>query len=261
MLLDGLRSSEVLGLQLQDLRLADEHLHVLGEGNKERTLPLQAETFQVLQSYLRWERPLTNSSCLFVSLKGGQRGHPMTTAGLRSLFRHHRRGSQVPQANPHRFPMRNSRHTFATVMLRLRVSLPALMQLLGHRDIRMTRCYVEVTQQDLQCEVHRARLNIAQPHLIPMLPLPPTAAPLRNLPAICDAIAATRRLLEMFRRQWKTIRTAAKSDDLISASSTSNTNSITSPIRKNEPPINFGSCDAAPHSSSIIKNRSGRIGW
>jgi site-specific recombinase XerD len=37
-------------------------------------------------------------------------------------------------------------------MLRLGISLPALMQLLGHKDIRMTLRYVEVTQLDLHCE-------------------------------------------------------------------------------------------------------------
>jgi len=87
-------------------------------------------------------------------------------------------------------------------MLRLGVSLPALMQLLGHKDVRMTLRYVQVTQQDLQCEFHRVRLNTAPLHLIPKLPLPPTTAPLRaDLPAIRDAIAATRHLLEMFRLQ------------------------------------------------------------
>jgi hypothetical protein len=64
---------------------------------------LPGEILEVLQSYLRLERPLTNSSSLFVALKGRQRGRPMTPAGLRSLFRHHRLCSQVPAANPHRF--------------------------------------------------------------------------------------------------------------------------------------------------------------
>ncbi len=61
-------------------------------------------------------------------------------------------------ATPHRL-----RHTFAAGMLRLGVSLPALMQLLGHKDIRMTLRYVQVTQQDLQREFHRARQNTPQP--------------------------------------------------------------------------------------------------
>ena len=103
MLLDGLRSCEVLALQLEDLKLADAQLHVLGKGKKPRILPLPGEIMEVLQSYLRVERPLTNSPSLFVSLKGRRRGEPMTPAGLRSLFRHHRLCSEVLAANPHRF--------------------------------------------------------------------------------------------------------------------------------------------------------------
>jgi integrase/recombinase XerD len=103
MLLDGLRSCEVLGLQIEDLKLADAQLHVLGKGRKPRILPLPGEILEVLQSYLRVERPLTNSPSLFVSLKGRRRGQPMTPAGLRSLFRHHRLRSEVLAANPHRF--------------------------------------------------------------------------------------------------------------------------------------------------------------
>ena len=54
-------------------------------------------------------------------------------------------------------------------MVRFGVSLPALMQLLGHKDIRMTLRYVLVTQQDLQHEFHAARQNAAQPHRLPNL--------------------------------------------------------------------------------------------
>ncbi|HTG58554.1 MAG TPA: tyrosine-type recombinase/integrase [Terriglobia bacterium] len=113
MLQDGLRSCEVLQLQLEDLLLSEARLHVLGKGRKQRFLPLTANTLHVLENYLHLERPLTNSSALLVCLKGRRRGHPMTAAGLRSLFRHHRLVSQVPQANPHRF-----RHTFGSDMVR-----------------------------------------------------------------------------------------------------------------------------------------------
>ena len=47
MLLDGLRSCEVLGLQLQDLQLAEGQMRVLGKGNKHRILPLPPETLEV----------------------------------------------------------------------------------------------------------------------------------------------------------------------------------------------------------------------
>ena len=100
---------------------------------------------------MRLERPNPCSAALFVSLKGPARGQRMTPAGLRSLFRHHRRTTGVKIANPHRF-----RHTFASDMLRAGVSLPALMRLMGHSDIQTTLLYVQVTPQDVYLEYARA---------------------------------------------------------------------------------------------------------
>src|SRR5437588_8027338 len=57
MLLDGLRSCEVLQLQLDDLSLSDARLKVRGKGHKERFAPLPADTLQVLQNYLHLDRP------------------------------------------------------------------------------------------------------------------------------------------------------------------------------------------------------------
>jgi len=151
MLFDGLRSCELLALQLEDLKLADAQLYVLGKGKKPRILPLPAEIIDVLQSYLRLERPLTNSASLFVALKGPRRGHPMTPAGLRSLFRHHRLRSRVSAANPHRF-----RHTFGADMVRAGISLPALQHLMGHSQIHTTLLYVQLAPQDIWREYARA---------------------------------------------------------------------------------------------------------
>jgi integrase/recombinase XerD len=157
MLLDGLRSCEVLALELEDLKPADALLHVLGKGKKQRTLPLPGEILDVLQSYIRLERPLTNSPALFVSLKGPRRGRPMTPAGLRSLFRHHRLRSQVQVANPHRF-----RHTFGADMVRAGISLPALQHLMGHSQIHTTLLYVQLAPQDVWREYARAIANRAR---------------------------------------------------------------------------------------------------
>jgi len=151
LLQNGLRSCEVLQLQLEDLLLFEARLHVLGKGRKRRFLPLTADTLQVLENYLHLERPLTNSSALFVCLKGRRRGRPMTAAGLRSLFRHHRLVSKVPQANPHRF-----RHTFGSDMVRAGISLPALMHLMGHADIHTTMLYVQLAPEDVWREFARA---------------------------------------------------------------------------------------------------------
>jgi integrase len=103
MLLQGLRSQEVLDLNRDDLLLPEAQIRVRGKGNKIRFLPLAPEAAQLLDHYLRLERPTTSTNALFVSLKGPARGTRMTPAGLRSLFRHHRQTTGVKIANPHRF--------------------------------------------------------------------------------------------------------------------------------------------------------------
>ena len=97
-------------------------------------------------------------AALFVSLKGRARGTRMTAAGLRSLFRHHRQTTGVTKANPHRF-----RHTFATDMIRAGISLPALMQLMGHAQIQTTMVYVRVTPQDVYQQYVRAVAQLMRP--------------------------------------------------------------------------------------------------
>jgi integrase len=159
MLLQGLRSAEVLALNRDDLLLSEAQLRVRGKGSKLRFLPLAPESIQLLDHYLRLERPDPCTAALFVSLKGRARGARMTAAGLRSLFRYHRQTTGVTLANPHRF-----RHTFASDMVRAGVSLPALMQLMGHADIQTTLLYVQVTPQDVYLQYARA---VAQ-HIRPL---------------------------------------------------------------------------------------------
>ena len=151
MLLDGLRSCEVLALELEDVQLAEGQTRVHGKGNKKRLLPLPSDLLEVLGHYLRLERPLTNAPALFVCLKGQSRGQPMSPAGLRSLFRHHRVRSRIPHAHPHRL-----RHTFGSDMVRAGMSLPALQQLMGHSQIQTTMLYVELAPQDVWREYARA---------------------------------------------------------------------------------------------------------
>lgn len=151
MLFNGLRSYETIHLQLEDLRLSEAQLFVHGKGNRQRVLPLADDIIRVLQRYLECERPRSDDPSLFLSLKGRQRGRAMTPAGLRSLFRHHRRASHILNARPHRF-----RHTFGTDMIRAGVSLPALMQLMGHSQIHTTMIYVQLSPEDVWREYHRA---------------------------------------------------------------------------------------------------------
>src|SRR5262245_26707010 len=187
MLLQGLRSHEVLDLNRDDLLLPEAQIRVRGKGNKTRFLPLAPEANQLLDHYLRLERPQTATDALFVSLKGPARGARMTPAGLRSLFRYHRRTTGVKMANPHRF-----RHTFASDMVRAGVSLPALMQLMGHAHIQTTMVYVQITPLEVYQQYARA---VAQ-HIRPVPGTRHEALPLRSAgPSIDSPVPTSHRVL------------------------------------------------------------------
>ena len=163
MLLHGLRSCEVLALNREDVHLPDSQIRIQGKGKRIRTLPLARESMELLDHYMSLERPPRCGQALFVCLKGPARGTRMTSAGLRSLFRHHRQTTSVTKANPHRF-----RHTFASDMIRAGISLPALMQLMGHAQIQTTMVYIQLSPRDVWEQYARA---VAQ-HIRPVPPQP-----------------------------------------------------------------------------------------
>jgi site-specific recombinase XerD len=200
----GVRIGEAIDLPLDCLRQVSATqwaLHVpLGKLYTERWVPVDDDTRRIVARILEL-RVLTPPQGLLHSqdfLLPRYREHDRWYVVLRrTLAEVARRAPCTSPVTPHRL-----RHSFASEMLRLGVSLPALMQLLGHKDIHMTLRYVQVTQQDLQREFHLARLNTASLHSIPKLPLPATAAPVHaDIAAIHNAITATRHLLQLFRSQ------------------------------------------------------------
>jgi integrase-like protein len=92
--------------------------------------------------------------------------------------------------------MRNSRHTYATEMLRAGVGFPALMKLLGHTAPEMTMQYLDVALNDLQREFELARSKPR--HLVPQPKAP--FAPRAGLEGVIDSLLAAQHVLEMFRR-------------------------------------------------------------
>lgn len=157
MLLCGLRTAEVLGLDLGDVVFGDGRIRVRGKGQRDRVLPLPLVLSRAVRQYLELERPREcNKPRLFVVLQGKRRGQPMTPAGLRSLFRHRRRRRVLAVANPHRF-----RHTFGADMARAGVRLPVLQQMMGHADLKTTLQYVRLSMADVADEFRRALKRIA----------------------------------------------------------------------------------------------------
>ena len=89
------------------------------------------------------------------------------------------------------------RHTFATEMTRLGVSLPGVMKLLGHTTPRMTMCYVQVTQIDLQREYLKAQTQAR--NVTPPAPVPPATVS-ADPESILRSLQSTLRLLDCSRQ-------------------------------------------------------------
>jgi len=196
----GIRIGECIDLPLDCLpQLAADQwaLHVpLGKLHTERLVPADAEVRRIvvrIQALRALAPPahLAQSEGLLLPRSVGPKSFYKSLRGALAAAAK-RAGCSAP-VSPHRL-----RHSFATEMLRLGISLPALMQLLGHKDIRMTMRYVEVTQLDLHREFHTARQRAAAPHRVPVFSVPHCTT--TDLPGIRQALAATRHLLEMYRR-------------------------------------------------------------
>jgi hypothetical protein len=78
-----------------------------------------------------------------------------------------------------------------------------VIPLLGHKSIRMTLCYVQVTPNDLHQQYHQARRNIASKYLLAKLPAAQTVQTTGNsgMLALRNALAAAQHLLAHFRLQ------------------------------------------------------------
>jgi integrase/recombinase XerC len=129
----GLRSAEVVGLDLGDVDFEQEHVRVLGKGGKERVVPLGERAAVAVALYLRDARPQLArgaNDALFVSV----RGRRLDTSTIRRLLPH-----------PHRL-----RHSFATHLLEGGADLRTIQELLGHASLSTTQVYSHVDAKRLR---------------------------------------------------------------------------------------------------------------
>jgi integrase/recombinase XerC len=153
MLLGGLRAAEVRSLRLADVDMGLRRVRVMGKGGKERVVPVDGAFFTELAAYLREERPTgCRSAECFVVLRGPTAGQPLSEAGLRRIFRTHRRASGALRVRPHRL-----RHTYGTELAAAGIDLLALRELMGHANPETTAAYVHLSPETLAAEYARAK--------------------------------------------------------------------------------------------------------
>lgn len=142
----GLRVSEIIGLTVNQVNIADGMLRVLGKGKKERIVPLGEIAAKKVAAYLEDGRiklvQNTVQKCLFVS----SRGEPISRQYFWQLIRSAAIAVGINKSvSPH-----DLRHAFATHLLNHGADLRVVQVLLGHADISTTEIYTHVAKDRLQ---------------------------------------------------------------------------------------------------------------
>jgi len=137
----GLRVSELVGLNLDDVDRADRWIRVRGKGRKERQVPFGSLAAEALDRYLD-ERPIRRGQpALFLNHRGGR----LTDRSVRNVVKFYALlANSDPSVHPH-----SLRHAYATHMLRDGADLRAIQELLGHARLSTTQKYTHVSLQDL----------------------------------------------------------------------------------------------------------------
>jgi len=147
----GLRVSELVGLDLENISINDRLARVLGKGQKERIVPFGHKAAAALEKYLaqrpalaakmRAPRP-ENINALFLNLNFGGR---LTARSVGNIVdRYVTLLAKKLKAHPHTL-----RHTFATHMLDSGADLRAIQELLGHESLSTTQIYTHVSADQL----------------------------------------------------------------------------------------------------------------
>jgi integrase/recombinase XerD len=136
----GLRVSELVSLELNDVNLETRVLIARGKGSKERLVPVGAPAAEAVKAYLFGARDVLlrgrRSKHLFVTPRGG----PMTRQGFAKIVDRCARAAGIRRRiSPHKL-----RHSFATHLLEGGADLRAVQAMLGHADVSTTQIYTHV---------------------------------------------------------------------------------------------------------------------
>ena len=139
----GLRLAELVGLDLEQLDLADRTVRVLGKGRKTRIVPVGSKAIEALRHWLieRGALARPDTRAVFVGRTGKRLGARAVQLRMASAAR--RQGLPM-QVHPHLF-----RHSFATHLLESSQDLRGVQELLGHADIGTTQVYTHLDFQHL----------------------------------------------------------------------------------------------------------------
>ncbi len=137
----GIRLSELVALDLEDVDLSGRMVRVMGKGRKERIVPFNQKASAALRAWLKDRLALTRGDALFVNARGGR----LTGRSVQRLVaRYVSSCSTRFGISPHAL-----RHSFATHLLQAGADLRTIQELLGHVQLSTTQRYTHVNVAQL----------------------------------------------------------------------------------------------------------------
>lgn len=142
----GIRVSELVSLDRNDINLEAGFLRCLGKGSKERIVPLGSVAIRAVDQYIQTARSELCKSASELALFVNQHGHRLTRQGFWKIIKRYAKEAQIDEnITPHTL-----RHSFATHLLENGADLRSVQEMLGHADISSTQIYTHVTRNRLK---------------------------------------------------------------------------------------------------------------
>ncbi len=144
----GIRVSELVGLNIEDVDFIGGVVKVLGKGKKERIAPIGEIALSAIRAYLERRKKQQEAEALFLN-KSGKR---ITDRGVRNIIDKYIRIASIKQGvSPHTL-----RHSFATHLLNRGADLRSVQELLGHVNLSTTQIYTHLTTEKLKSVYDKA---------------------------------------------------------------------------------------------------------
>ena len=139
----GLRISEIVGLNIQDIR--EDHIRVFGKGSKERVVYINDACADAINQYLNIRKTIAaiDKNALFLSNRRTRMSREAVHSMVKNSLR--RAGLDADKYSSHKL-----RHTAATLMLQNGVDVRTLQELLGHDNLNTTQIYTHIDNSELR---------------------------------------------------------------------------------------------------------------
>lgn len=151
----GVRVSELVALELDNVELAQERVRCVGKGGRERLIPLKPSAVRALRDYLSRGRGRIARDSADQALFLNHRGQRLTRQGFWLILKGYARLAEIYDITPHTL-----RHSFAAHELHKGVELRSVQQILGHVSISTTQVYQQLANDSVR---GRATVALAEP--------------------------------------------------------------------------------------------------